>query len=181
MAEQSGHTTVEVGVLTVSDRVSRGEAEDLSGPLAISIIEQHLKHAKVVATAVVADEVDDIQRVLKEWSDGRKLQLILTTGGTGFAPRDITPEATKAILDREAPGMVVAMVSASLQVTPHAMLSRPAAGMRKQTLIVNLPGSSKAVKENIDVLLPVLPHAIGLLRQDPRAAQPSQHHKLDMK
>jgi len=120
MSEQG--TVVQVGVLTVSDRVSRGEAEDVSGPLAVQLIEQHLEHAQVVATQVVADEVQDIQSVLLEWADEKRLHLIITTGGTGFAPRDITPEATKAVLEREAPGIVVALVSASLRVTPHAML-----------------------------------------------------------
>jgi len=171
---------VRVGVLTVSDRVARGEAEDLSGPVAAQLIQSSLASSNVEVTAVVPDEIEEIQRLLKLWADELKLHLILTTGGTGFSPRDVTPEATKALLDREAPGIVVAMISASLKVTPHAMLSRPAAGMRKQCLIINLPGSSKAVKENLEVVLPVLPHAIGLLNQVPEASKPQQHHKLDI-
>jgi len=120
-----------------------------------------------------------IQSYLLRWSDEDQLHLILTTGGTGFAVRDVTPEATKAILEREAPGLVVAMLSESLKVTPHAMLSRPAAGTRKRSVIVNLPGSAKAVRENLQTILPALPHAIALLRDNPAASLPKAHSAQD--
>jgi molybdenum cofactor synthesis domain-containing protein len=150
-----------VGILTVSDRAARGEYEDKSGPL----IEQILKERtflRLARKATVSDDVEAISSSLVAWSD-EGLSLILTTGGTGFAPRDVTPEATRAVVDREAPGIPEAMRQESLKITGHAMLSRAAAGMRGRTLIVNLPGSPKAVKENLDVFLPVLPHALELL------------------
>ena len=150
-----------VGILTVSDRAARGEYEDKSGPL----IEQILKERTflhLARKATVSDDVEAISSSLVAWSD-EGLSLILTTGGTGFAPRDVTPEATRAVVDREAPGIPEAMRQESLKITGHAMLSRAAAGMRGRTLIVNLPGSPKAVKENLDVFLPVLPHALELL------------------
>ena len=111
-----------------------------------------------------ADERDDIAARLREWADELDLALILTTGGTGFAPRDVTPEATGDVIDRAAPGLAEAMRAAGLQTTPHAMLSRGAAGIRGRTLIVNLSGSPKAVREQFAVIAPVLPHALELLR-----------------
>ncbi len=156
-----------VGVLTVSDRVSRGEAEDRSGPLLVRLVEERLGW-RVVQRAVVPDEAARIREVLLRWSDEEGLALILTTGGTGFAPRDVTPEATRQVIEREAPGLVEAMRSASLQVTPHAMLSRAVAGIRGRTLIVNMPGSPKAVEEQFLVILPALPHGVALLRDVPR-------------
>ncbi len=113
----------------------------------------------------------DIQAALTHWADDERLHLILTTGGTGFAPRDITPEATRAILHKEAPGLVFAMLRDSLAVTPHAMLSRMVAGISNQSLIINLPGSPKAVRENLQTILPDLPHALELLQNDPNAEQ----------
>lgn len=161
---------ITVAILTVSDRVARGEAEDRSGSVIAEVITAGLPGARIVATEVVPDEIPAIQAVLRRWADDDDVHLVLTTGGTGFAPRDRTPEATKPLLDREAPGLVVAMLMASLQVTPHAMLSRPAAGMRGQTLIINLPGSPKAVREHLLILLPALPHGLELLRDQPGAA-----------
>ena len=152
-----------VGILTVSDRASRGEYEDKAGPLIADIVQSELR-GEIVMTAIVPDEPDQIADALRRWCDEDDLHLILTTGGTGFAPRDVTPEATRTVMEREAPGLAEAMRAASLHVTPHAMLSRAVAGIRGRTLIVNLPGSPKAVKENLETILPALPHAIELIR-----------------
>lgn len=155
-----------VGILTISDRSSRGERVDASGPLIQSIIVERLKWTIAVAQ-IIPDDRAIIRDMLRAWCDDLKLNLILTTGGTGFAPRDVTPEATRDVIEREAPGLAEAMRADSLQKTPHAMLSRAVCGIRGRTLIVNLPGSPKAVRENLDTLLPVLPHAIDLLRDAP--------------
>jgi molybdopterin adenylyltransferase len=156
-----------VGVLTISDRSSRGEREDRSGPLLKELIEK--QGWRVVRFDVVSDDQQDIEALLLAWTDSGEVDLILTTGGTGFSSRDRAPEATLAIVERLTPGLVEAMRAASLKVTPHAMLSRAVAGIRGQTLIVNLPGSPRAVVENLGVILPALPHAIDLLQEDPGA------------
>jgi molybdopterin adenylyltransferase len=142
---------IRFAILTVSDRAWHGERADTSGP--------------ALADCVVAHGY-------QAWSDSGQagssvVDVILTTGGTGFSPRDITPEATQAVIDRPAPGLAEAMRAASLQITPHAMLSRAIAGIRKHTLIVNLPGSPKGAVENLEVILPVLPHAVLMLRNNP--------------
>ena len=155
-----------VGILTVSDRVSRGEAEDKSGPELARLVRERLGW-EVTHVAVVPDEIARIVEVLRRWADEEDTALILTTGGTGFAPRDVTPEATRQVIEREAPGLVEAMRAASLAVTPHAMLSRAVAGIRGRTLIVNMPGSVKAVREQFAVIAPALPHGIRLLRDVP--------------
>jgi molybdenum cofactor synthesis domain-containing protein len=152
---------VRIGILTVSDRASAGDYQDQSGPLITSIIERRTNW-QIVEQAVVADEIDQIANRLQTWCDAG-LSLILTTGGTGFAPRDVTPEATLRVIEREAPGIAEALRYESLKITRHAMLSRARAGIRGRTLIVNLPGSPKAVKESLDILLPVFPHALDLL------------------
>jgi molybdopterin adenylyltransferase len=122
---------------------------------------------ELVETSVVPDDIEAIQQTLIAWSDSQRIDVLLTTGGTGFAPRDVTPEATLAVIERLTPGLSEAMRSESLKVTPHAMLSRAVAGIRKRTLIINLPGSPKAAVENLLVVLPVIPHAVELLQDSP--------------
>jgi molybdenum cofactor synthesis domain-containing protein len=156
-----------VGLLTVSDRSARGERSDASGPaLAQVVIDQGWQ---IVRQAVLPDELILLSDLLATWADSGELDLILTTGGTGFSPRDITPEATQIVIERHAPGLAEAMRAASMKINPHAMLSRAIAGIRRQTLIINLPGSPKGALENLQVVLPVLKHGIQLLRSDPAA------------
>ncbi|MBE0712364.1 MAG: MogA/MoaB family molybdenum cofactor biosynthesis protein [Candidatus Aminicenantes bacterium] len=152
---------MKVGILTVSDKGARGEREDRSGPAIREMMEA--AGGEIVRNRIVADEQDEIRATLIDWSD-EGLDLILTTGGTGFSPRDWTPEATKAVIDRETPGIAEAMRRAGMEKTPMAMLSRAAAGIRKRTLIVNLPGSEKAVRESLEAVLPALPHGVDILK-----------------
>jgi molybdopterin adenylyltransferase len=155
------------GILTVSDRSSRGERPDASGPALEDLV--RTQGWAVVRHGILPDDLMTLRDALASWADSGEMDVILTTGGTGFSPRDVTPEATGAVIERSAPGLSEAMRSASLQVTPHAMLSRAAAGIRGNTLIVNLPGSPKGAAENLKVILPVLPHAVQLLQEDPGA------------
>ena len=152
-------------VLTVSDRSFRGERPDGGGPLVAEI----LKNAgyEVVITAIVPDEQDQIEEKLRQIADSGEVQLLVTTGGTGFAPRDVTPEATLAVCDRLTPGIPEAMRYASMRVTSRAMLSRAQAGIRKGTLIINLPGSPKAAKENLEAVLPAIGHGLEMLSGRP--------------
>ena len=124
-------------------------------------------------TAIVPDDLECMREILSTWADSGEMDIILTTGGTGFAPRDVTPEATSLVIDRQAPGLAEAMRLESMKVTPHAMLSRAVAGIRGRVLIINLPGSPKAAVENLQVVLPVLAHAVELLKEDPDA---EKHH-----
>ncbi|HJX61260.1 MAG TPA: MogA/MoaB family molybdenum cofactor biosynthesis protein [Dehalococcoidia bacterium] len=151
-----------VGILTVSDKGSRGQRVDTSGG-AIRELLAGLE-AQVERYEVVPDEQDVIAGRLRTWADEERLDLILTSGGTGLSPRDVTPEATLAVVDRLVPGMAEAMRQAGLAQTPMAMLSRAVAGLRGRTLIVNLPGSERGVRQNLAHLLPVLPHALETLR-----------------
>ena len=156
-----------MGLLTVSDRSASGQRPDLGGPaLQERILEQGWK---IVRQAIIPDNYPAIVSTLQSWADSGDVDIILTTGGTGFSRRDVTPEATLAVIQRQAPGLAEAMRQASLQVTPHAMLSRSVAGIRGQTLIVNLPGSPKGALENLAVILPVLSHAVQLLQEDTAA------------
>ena len=163
----SDRPALRVAILTVSDRSSRGERADASGPALVQIVQA--QGWQVVNTSIVPDDRAVIEGILVQWCDAPGVDLILTTGGTGFAPRDITPEATLAVIERSAPGLAEAMRAESLKVTPHAMLSRAVAGIRVRTLIVNLPGSPKAAVENLQTIIPVLPHAVELLREDPES------------
>lgn len=150
-----------VGILTISDRGAAGDYEDRSGPLLRELITARTGW-QVERQEVIPDDLETIAATLRDWC-AAGLDLILTTGGTGFAPRDVTPEATRTVLEREAPGIAEALRAESLKVTRHAMLSRGVAGIRGRTLIINLPGNPNAIRENMDVLLPVLPHALELL------------------
>lgn len=157
--------SLRVGILTLSDRSARGERDDASGPALARLVEA--QGWSVIKQAILPDDEPAIRGLLASWADAGELDVILTTGGTGFSPRDVTPEATRAVIDREAPGLAEAMRAASLRITPHAMLSRIVTGIRKRTLILNLPGSPKGAMENLQVVLPVLPHAVQLLCEDP--------------
>lgn len=164
---------IRTAILTISDRSSRREREDLSGP-ALSAEITRLGW-EVKKTGIIPDEVERIKAVLIEWCADGQIDLILTTGGTGFSPRDVTPEATLAVVERPAPGIPEAMRAASLKITPHAMLSRSAAGVKNRTLIVNFPGSPKGAVENLAVIAPVIPHAIELLQESPDSEKGHLH------
>ncbi len=159
--------TIRIGIITVSTRSSRGERPDSSGPALVEAVTQ--AGWQVIQTSIVPDDLEKLTSLLVEWADTGQLDVILTTGGTGFSPYDITPEATQAVIHRPTPGLDEAMRSAGLRITPHAMLSRATSGIRGRTLIVNLPGSPRGATENLAVLIPALPHAIQLLKEDPSA------------
>jgi len=154
-----------VAIITLSDKGSKGEREDASGPL----IEEMIKDlpAQVIHYEIIPDEKEQIVKALIKCADDLKVDLILTTGGTGLSPRDVTPDATLKVIEKETPGFSEAMRAESLKKTPHAMISRAVCGIRGSSLIVNLPGSPKSVKENLQVILPALPHALSKLKGDP--------------
>ena len=154
-----------VGILTISDKASRGLREDLGGPRLHALLGE--QGFQVEQTAVVPDEIPEIVDQLVDWIDRQKLDLVLTTGGTGVSPRDITPEATAQVLEKEIPGLAEAMRAEGRKYTPHAQISRARAGLRGRAIIVNLPGSLKAIEELLPVILPALPHALDKLQGDP--------------
>ncbi len=153
-----------VGILTLSDKGARGEREDISGAVIRELVGQ--LNGEVVQYEVIPDEKGIIQDRLKAWSDELCLDLILTTGGTGLTPRDVTPEATLAVLDLEIPGIAEVMRAESLKKTSRAMLSRAVAGIRRRTMIINLPGSPKGVRECLEAILPALPHGLEKMKGD---------------
>lgn len=152
-------------VLTISDRGSRGERQDESGPAVQEMLRQ--VGFTIACYEVLPDERPLIQQRLQSLADESHLDLVVTTGGTGLTPRDVTPEATLAVIDREIPGIAEAMRFSSLAKTPHAMLSRAVAGIRGRTLIINLPGSLRGARENLQVVLPALGHALEKIKGDP--------------
>lgn len=153
---------IKVGIITASDKGSRGEREDLSAPVIKELMQS--MGGEVLFYAVVPDEQKLLEEKLKEFADEKCLDLVFTTGGTGFSPRDVTPEATLAVTERIVPGIAEAMRWESLKITPKAMLSRAVSGIRGGTLIINLPGSPKAVRECLLTILPALPHGIEILK-----------------
>ena len=155
---------ITVGILTISDKGSRGEREDKSG----QEIEKLLRElpVKIEVYEIIPDEKQIIRDKLIDYVDNRALDLLITTGGTGLSPRDVTPDATLCVIEKEVPGMADAMRFESLKKTPHAMISRGVVGIRKSSLIVNLPGSPTAVSENLSVILPAIPHAIAKIKGD---------------
>ena len=159
---------IRAAVLTVSDRCALGEAEDLSGPAVVEAL--RAIEAEVVSVEIVSDDLDPLADRIRQLADSKKANLIITTGGTGFSPRDNTPEATRAVIEREAPGLAEAMRLKTLEKTPMAMISRGVCGIRRQALIVNLPGSPKGARESLEVIRSVLSHAISLLEGTPHSA-----------
>jgi molybdopterin adenylyltransferase len=160
------NTTAEfrIGVLTLSDKGSQGQRVDESGPVVREMLDAV---GQVTHAAILPDDIKSIADILTAWSDQERLSLIVTTGGTGLTLRDVTPQATLQVIDYQIPGMAEVMRMQSLSKTPHAMLSRAVVGVRRQTLIVNLPGSPKAARENLAAVLPALPHALAKLAGDP--------------
>lgn len=162
-------TRIQAVIITVSDACSRGEREDASGSTLVQLATN--LGAEIVATQILSDDLDPLVQSLQQFADRDNVNLILTTGGTGLGPRDNTPEATQRVIEREAPGIAEAIRAESLKATPMAMLSRGICGVRSGTLIVNLPGSPKAVRESFAVIAPVLQHAIDLLSGKTEHAQ----------
>jgi len=157
-------------ILTLSDKGARGEREDLSGPALSDWLIQ--KGVVVECISLIPDDFEQIVTTLEKWTDSLATDLILTTGGTGVSPRDITPEATGKVIDRELPGFAEKMRQESLKKTPHAIISRAIAGIRQRTLIINLPGSPKGAIENLEAVWPAIPHAIAKIQGDPSDCSP---------
>ena len=159
---QVPRTTIQAAVITVSDSRSDGDAEDTAGPAVARMLTEHLD-AHIAAYIIVPDDLDRIKDTLHDFA-GRSCDLVVTIGGTGFGPRDVTPEATRAVIEREAPGLAESMRATSLSITPHAMLQRGVCGLLGRALIINLPGSERGSTENLEAITHVLPHAINLVR-----------------
>src|SRR5262249_41397303 len=155
--------TIQAVVLTISDSASRGEREDLSGPAVVSELES--LRVEIVATEILPGERERIAARLRHYADADAANLILTTGGTGLGPRDVTPEATRDVIEREAPGLAELMRAESVKITPLRALSRSVCGARGRTLIVNLPGGGRGARENLQAIARLLPHAIALLSE----------------
>jgi molybdenum cofactor synthesis domain-containing protein len=158
---------IRFGILIISDRSSKGIREDLTGPALQAYLVEKGHSASLIR--IIPDETDQIAQVLSQWADEHLADVVLTSGGTGFSPRDVTPEATFSIIEKPAPGISEAIRMNSLKVTPHAMLSRAVSGIRKQTLIINLPGSPRGACESLEFILPVLPHAVELMQDSATA------------
>ena len=163
---------IPMAVLIVSDRVSRGEMEDKTGPHLAEVIKTH--GWRVVETRVVPDERRQIEAALREWSDSDEAEVIITAGGTGLGPRDVTPEATREVIERTVDGMVHVMRSEGLRNTPRAALSRGVVGIRSDTLIINVPGSPQGAEESLKQLAPIIPHAVAMIRGE---GHPEQEKK----
>jgi molybdenum cofactor synthesis domain-containing protein len=164
MSETGVPCNRKAAIVTVSDRGSRGEREDGSGTAVEALLNE--SGLEICHRVIIPDDIPIIQSVLRRFADEEKVALIVTTGGTGVSPRDVTPEATLSVIDRVVPGMGEAMRAASLQTTPHAMISRAIAGIRGGTLIVNLPGSPGGAVDNLKVILPAIPHALVKIQGD---------------
>jgi molybdenum cofactor synthesis domain-containing protein len=169
-------STIQAAVLTVSDRCAAGVLRDTAGPAVAAILATEL-NAHIAFTRLVPDDAEKIVAELKHLCNSR-VDLVLTVGGTGLSPRDVTPEATRTVIDRELPGLAEAMRAASAQITPNALLSRAIAGVCRETLIVNLPGSLKAATENLRVVLPALPHAVKMLRGETAHPEQDKHRSI---
>lgn len=165
---------IRTGILTISDRSSRGERKDESGPALAKLITD--QGWPITYSEIIPDDFERIKSLLETCCDQDLVDVLVTTGGTGFAPRDVTPEATRAVITRETPGLSELMRAESLKITRHAALSRAICGIRERTLIINLPGSPKAAVENLSYVLPLLPHAVELLRELPTSE--AGHHNI---
>ena len=156
---------IRAAILTLSDKGARGEREDLSGPALSDWLTR--QGVVVESMSMIADDFDQILATLEQWTEPPAHDLIVTTGGTGVSPRDLTPDATGKVIDRELPGFAERMRQESLKKTPHAIISRAIAGIRRRTLIINLPGSPKGAIENLEAVWPAVPHAIAKIQGDP--------------
>ena len=171
-------SAIQVAVVTISDRCAAGTTRDTAGPAVAELLRNQLD-ARIAWTRIVPDEADQITEALKDLCD-RRVDLLFTVGGTGISTRDVTPEATRKVIDREVPGLAEAMRAASALKTPNALLSRAVAGARRETLIVNLPGSLRAATENLSAILPVLPHAVKMLRNESAHAESDQGRLIEI-
>jgi len=179
IVERVPRDAIQAAVVTISDRCSAGTALDTAGPAVAELLRSKL-NARIAWACIVPDEADKIEALLKDLCD-RRVDLLLTAGGTGISARDVTPEATRKVIDREVPGLAEAMRAASARKTPNALLSRSVAGIRRETLIVNLPGSLRAATENLDAILPVIPHAVKMLRNETAHPENDQERLVPIK